>query len=134
MMRPSAPLGVWRSTRAHHAIAVQRLLHVDGGDVHVALARAGAPAGFVRDHEPEAARVGGEASHDEVHAVGQADARAVDLDDRAVGDEPAQHALELLAPVGVETEATHDVAHGDGLAVAGEEREHGGGEVARGRR
>jgi hypothetical protein len=45
----------------------------------------------------------------------------VDLHDRAVGDEAAQHALELVAPVGLEAEATHHVAHGDGLAVAGEE-------------
>ena len=132
MMRPSGALGGHALDANHHAVAVQGLLQVDGGDVDVAFARAGRARRLVRNHEPEAARVAGEPSHDQVHAVGQADARAADLDDLAVLDQAAQHGLELVAPVGLETEAAHDVAHGDGLAVAGEEREHGRGEIARG--
>ena len=84
MTRPSMRSACWRSMRTHHAVAVQRLLQVGGGHVHVGLRIV--TAGVGRD-EPEPARVRLQAADDEVHAVGEAEAVAPDLDQVAALDE-----------------------------------------------
>jgi hypothetical protein len=103
----------------HHPVAVQGLLQVDGGDVDVALAFP-APLGH---HEPVAGGVAGEPAHDEVHLRGQADPRAPDLDQLPVLDEPSQDALQLAAAGGIEGQALHQLAHGDGLSFLAEQIE-----------
>jgi hypothetical protein len=110
----------------HHPVAVEGFLHVDGRHVEVGRLLA------LGDDEPEAAGVALEAAHHQVHARGQADAGAADLDHGAVRQEAAEDGLQLLAAVGVEAEAAHELADGGGLAVTGEEVEdsvvegHGG--------
>ena len=49
----------------------------------------------LRHDEAVPGGVAREPAHDEVHAVGQADPRAADVDERAVGDEPAKDRLQL---------------------------------------
>ena len=108
MIRPSAPLGVVPLDAGHHAVAVQRLLHVDRGDVDVAPRRGAAFSGTTN---PKPAGVAGEPPDHEVHAGGQADARAADLDHLAVGDQRAQHGLQLAPPLGVEPEPRTHLPH-----------------------
>ena len=109
----------------HDAVAVERLADVRRGHVEVALAL----AADLGDHEAVAGGAAGEAAHDEVHAVRQADARAADLHEVAVVDQPAQDGLQLAARVAFEVEPAHELAHGDGLAEARHAVEHPAFEV-----
>ncbi len=67
------------------SIAVQRFLDVGGRDVEVAAVALG-----VGDDEAVAGLVHLEPAHDDVHAVGQAEAVAADLQEIAVGDQRLQ--------------------------------------------
>ena len=81
---PFHAVGLLALDAQHHAIAVQRLLQVGGGHVDIGLRIAAAGVG--RD-EPEPARVRLQAADHEVHAVGQAEAVAPNLDQVATLDE-----------------------------------------------
>ena len=101
-------------------VAVERLADVRRGDEDVRLSL----APFVRDDEAVARRAARQPSDDEVHPRGQADARAADLDQSAVRDQPAQHGLQRAPAGSVERQALGQLAHADRLAEARDVLEH----------
>ena len=98
----------------HHTVTVEGLLEVHRGDVDVLLPRPGP----LRADEAETGGVARETAHHEVHAFGQADARAADLHDGAVVQHAAQHRLQLGPVRLLETQAADELPHGDGLAIS----------------
>ena len=107
------------------AVAVESLADVRGGDEEVDLPL----AARLRHDEAVTRRVAREAPHHQVHAVREPDPRAAEVDERAVGDQPAQDGLQLPPRGRVEGERAHELAHGDRLAEARHEVEHPAVEV-----
>jgi hypothetical protein len=104
----------------HHPVAVQRLLHVHGGDVHVARAR----LAVLGHDEPVPGGVRGQAPDHQVHAQGQTHPGPADLHHLAGVDHPAQHRLELAPLARVQLQPAHQLPHGHGLAVRVHQRQH----------
>ena len=127
MMRPSAPLGVVPLDARHHAVAVQRFLHVDGGDVDVGLARA--VAGFSGTTNPKPAGLQVSRPTTRFMRCGQPDARAADADHGALVEQPPQHRLQLAAVRPAQAQAAHQVTDRHRLPLRSQQREDLPGEA-----
>jgi hypothetical protein len=108
------PFGRRALDARHDAVAVECFLKIDRRDVDVpAATSAWRTRGRVRHDEAVATRAAREPPDDQVHASRQPDARAADLDDRAVFDQPAQRRLQLAPRLALEVETLHELAYGN---------------------
>jgi hypothetical protein len=104
------------------AIAVDGLIQVAAGDVQVTAHIVDSP---IRHDEAEAARMGCDAPHDQVHPIREPEALTPCLNEGAVGNQVLEQALERGPLLARYLQALHQFAHRRGvLDPVADEREH----------